>query len=509
MKNRIGANTIQILGIIAVIVLLAGLGYMYLQQSFEDPEKNEPLSNETITNIPDFSLLLIGANGTEMNATSTDFEALTQLVMEGGLLTSAGSIKSIANYTGVSISEVCELVGGFSSENSLRVTASDDYAMIFTWDELNGDFITFNPATGDEVENNGNLVPALSYLMDDEALQEGNGPLRMVILGDESLITEGHYWIKEVVKVEVVNAVQEYTLNLTGYRSEIMDRPTFESGVNCPDTTPEHKGVYVDDDERIWTGIPLWLLVGRVEDSLHHTTASYNREMADNGAYTIYVIAEDGYSVELNSSFVKLNQNILIANEMDGAALHEKYWPLRLVGSDLDKGQMIRNIATIELKYNEGWNETVIDWGADWNLTLTGIINETLTRDQYITGTTCDDALHSSSWIDGDSHTWSGLPLWYLVGRVDDDVDHGPGAYNRTLADEGYFIRVVASDGYYQEFNSSYAKLNDNLIIANSYDNGPLPTEPKDYSPLRLVGPELTSGQMVRNITEIQIIFSE
>jgi len=58
---------------------------MYMQQPPAEPEGNEPQDNETISNIPEFSLLLIGANGTEMNATSTDFEALTPLVMEPSL----------------------------------------------------------------------------------------------------------------------------------------------------------------------------------------------------------------------------------------------------------------------------------------------------------------------------------------------------------------------------------------------------------------------------------------
>ena len=335
----------------------------------------------------------------------------------------------------------------------------------------------------------------------------------MVILSEEELITEGHFWIKEVVKVEVIKAVQEYTLNLVGRLNEVMDRATFESGANCPDTLPNHKGVYIDGDDQIWTGIPLWLLVGRIDDNVSHKGLSYNRDMADNYAYRINVIAKDGYSIELNSSFVKMNQNILLANELDSSQLPEKYWPLRLVGSDLEKDQMIRNVATIELVYNESWIEEPVDWGPDWNLTLMGYMNETMTRDEFIMGAICPDTNHTATWTVGDGHEWTGIPLWLLVGRVDDSESHGPGAYNTTLADEGYLVYVKASDGYKKSLDSYTVKHNDDLIIAYSFDGNHLPiaekSADKTYFPLRLVGPGLTTGQMVYNIAEIIINFSE
>ena len=510
LKKRRGLAISQIAVILIVIILVVGAGYMYLQQP-QDQQPGDPGGDES--SIPEFSLTLIGLNGTEATLEATDFEGMTPLEMVSGLLTSAGSISSIANYTGVPLEDVCDLVGGISSENSLRVTAADDYSMVFTWAELSGEFITFNPLTGDEVENNGNLTPCLAYFYDGEPMSESSGPIRLVIMSEENLITEGHFWIKQVVKIEILEAIQDYTLSLEGYLSEEMDRATFESGANCPDSLPNHRGVYVDSDERIWTGIPLWLLVGRVDDNVSHKGPSYNRVMADNYAYNVTLIDSSGsYSVVLNSSYIKMNENILLANEMNGAPLPEKYWPLRLVGSDLDKSQMIRNIATIQLVYNEGWNETVeppVDWGPDWNITLTGYINETMTRDSFIEGATCPDTNHTATWTDGENHEWTGIPLWLLVGRVDDSERHGPEAYNATLADEGYTVWVKASDGYMNSLDSSIIKYNNEVIVAYSYDGGHLPIaespEDKTYFPLRVVGPDLTTGQMVYDISEIFI----
>ena len=181
----------------------------------------------------------------------------------------------------------------------------------------------------------------------------------------------------------------------------------------------------------------------------------------------------------------------------------------------MEKSQTIRNVATIKLVYNEGWNETSetpIDWGPDWNITLTGSINETMTRDSFIQGATCPDTNHTATWTDGDNHEWTGIPLWLLVGRVDDSERHGPGAYNVTLADEGYTVWVKSSDGYMNSFDSSIVKHNEGIIVAYGYDGGHLPiangTEEKTYFPLRVVGPELTTGQMVYNLSEIIIEYT-
>lgn len=288
-----------------------------------------------------------------------------------------------------------------------------------------------------------------------------------------------------------------------------MSRATFESGANCPDTTPQHKAVWVDSDNHLWTGIPTWLLVGRIDDLNTHETGAYNRELADANAYTIKFIAGDGYAVELNSSFIKLNQNILLANELDGEPLTETYWPLRLVGSALKKGQMVRNIVKIQLVFTANatqpsTEDTDIIAAATWSLKLSGKINETMTAKTFIEGAICSWADHNASWTDADGHKWVGIQLWYLLGRVDDSLTHGANAFNRTLADKGYTIRVKASDGFSKDFDIATVKLSNDFIIAYKMDGKAL-TETD--APLKLVGTNLTKGQMVKKIAEIDIIF--
>jgi len=516
-KRKGSQNTTIILAILLVLIVGGGIYYI-LQNPADVPEADfpDPTDQGTNTpgethNIPDFEITLTGEEGDTVTLGPSDFEDLTKIEMNGGLLTSAGTIKGPYKYTGVPLSEVLALVGTITDENSLRVTAADGYAMVFTWEELHGDFLTFNPATGDEVEATEELIPVLSYWEDDEPLPDGHGPIRLVILGEEGLISEGHFWIKQVAEIEVIPAIREYTLDLTGALNETMDRATFESGTECPDTTPDHQGVYVDGDGGIWTGMPLWLLVGRIDDTITHTASAYNRELADAGAYTVQIIAEDGYTVELNSSFVKLNQNIILANQLDGLALPDKYWPLRLVGDDLDSGQMIRNVAEIKLVYgeNDGETETPTETPVsadvpDFEITLSGAMTEVMTKDVWMTATTCESLQHVYTWTDGEGAEWTGIPVWLLVGRVDDDNAHGAEAFNRELAASGYQVSFVASDGYHKELDSTLIAENNEILVAYLVNGDALP---EDKAPLRVVGEGLTTGQMVSMLESIELIF--
>ena len=510
-KRKGSQNYTTIVAIILIILIAAGAYYFTRNPASppDDQNQTEPGTNGPETpSIPEFEIVVEGPADESVTVGPSDFEEMTKVEMEGGLLTSAGTIKGPYNYTGVPLSEVLELVGGASENNSIRITAADGYAMVFTWEELNGDFLTFNPVTGDEMEAEEQLIPVLAYEEDDEFLIEGHGPIRLVILGDEGLISEGHYWIKQVTVIDVISAIKEYNITLNGAISETMDRATFESGTKCPDTTPNHRGVYVDQDGGVWTGIPLWLMVGRIDDTVTHTANAYNRELADQGAYTVQIIAGDGYTVELNSSFVKLNENIVLANELDGAALPETYWPLRLVGDDLTKGQMIRNVVEIKLVF-EDTNETQTPTGTDvpdFELTLEGHTTEIIDKSLWLGAIDCVDMQHEYTWTDDQENEWTGIPVWLLVGWVDDDNRHGEEAFNRELAQSGYEVSFIASDGYHKELVSTLIAENNQIIVAYLFNGEPLP---EDEAPLRLVGEGLTSGQMVSMIERIEIIFPQ
>jgi DMSO/TMAO reductase YedYZ molybdopterin-dependent catalytic subunit len=103
---------------------------------------------------------------------------------------------------------------------------------------------------------------------------------------------------------------------------------------------------WTDDSGQNWVGVPLWLLVGEVDDANSHGTGSFNDALADGG-YQVDVVGADGFTVTLQSASLKRNGNIIVAYLVNDTELPEKYYPLRLVGSGVAKNQMVGQIDMI------------------------------------------------------------------------------------------------------------------------------------------------------------------
>ena len=144
---------------------------------------------------------------------------------------------------------------------------------------------------------------------------------------------------------------------------------------------------------------------------------------------------------------------------------------------------------------------------ATWSVSLIGARTEEVDQDYFEDGVNCG---HDATYTDDNGDVWSGMPLWYLVGLVDDDLRHGPGAFNDDLAAEGYSIKVTSSDGYSINFDSASVARNDGIIVANTLNGEPLPATIGDKNkpcwPLRIVGPSVSSGQLIGGVTTIELI---
>ncbi|KQC04692.1 MAG: hypothetical protein APR55_06265, partial [Methanolinea sp. SDB] len=135
----------------------------------------------------------------------------------------------------------------------------------------------------------------------------------------------------------------------------------------------------------------------------------------------------------------------------------------------------------------------------DWTLLLDGAITEEIDREYFEEGVAC---IHSATYTDL-SGTWEGIPLWDLMGYVDDGNSHGAGAFNDALAAEGYQVKIVASDGFNVTFDSADVARNDDYIIASTLDGQPLLEQ---HWPLKLVGPGIAPSQSIAKITTIELI---
>jgi DMSO/TMAO reductase YedYZ molybdopterin-dependent catalytic subunit len=101
------------------------------------------------------------------------------------------------------------------------------------------------------------------------------------------------------------------------------------------------------------------------------------------------VIAKDGYTVTFDSKRVARNKNIIVAHTVNGNPLDEKYFPLRLVGSDLQKNEMVGAIT--EIKVGVEPVPTAAPTAAaeaalaqPGSLVITGMVNQTLTLNESV-----------------------------------------------------------------------------------------------------------------------------
>jgi len=295
--------------------------------------------------IPD-ATLTIRSGDQSVTLTWEDIQEMPAYEGLGGLINSVGNVTPPSRYKGIPLEDLCGLIGGITEANSVCVVASDGYAMTFSYDQVaSGDFDTYDPVTGENAPFDGKLWAVIAYEREGELLpEEEEGQFRLTVLGSPKLVTDGHWWVKWVETIEVKEALDQWTLHLEGALSEDVDRGTFETGA-----APSCHGMsWTDDKGRTWTGIPLWLLVGRVDDENEHEEGAFNDDLAGAG-YEINVIASDGYSVTFDSATVARNDDIIVAYLMDDAPLQEKNWPLRLVGPNLESSQWVGKIVTIEL----------------------------------------------------------------------------------------------------------------------------------------------------------------
>lgn len=298
-------------------------------------------------------------------------------------------------------------------------------------------------------------------------------------------------------------APTEWTLQLTGARDENVTRAYFEDGLACASSS--HHVTWTDADENVWGGVPLWLLAAMVDDNpdIGNKHFNFNEELAALD-YEIKIIAGDGWSTTLSSKDIAGSDAYIVANTLNGEPLPLKTaagkgsWPLHLKGSAIGGGQQVGNIVRIELS---GLPEPP----AGWTLELIGDIGDTITQEEFEDGIDC---LHNAKWTDKDGNEWSGIPLWVLLGAVDDIEQTGNHwTFDADLAAD-YTVKLVAGDGFSKTLTGADVANSSDYIVANKLNGEPLAG---DQAPLRVVGAGVTkadgslSGTSVGNLVRIEI----
>jgi DMSO/TMAO reductase YedYZ molybdopterin-dependent catalytic subunit len=306
-------------------------------------------------------------------------KALPAVEGQAGIKSSTGKITPPTLFKGVRLTDLVDQIGGMDASMGIEIEAEDGYIMTFSADQIaKGTFIAYDPATGDEIKNPDPLTVILAYELNGQPLDEKtDGHLRLAIISDKNnQVTDGHWSIKWVRKVTLKPMAADWTLDLQGAIQDTVDRGSFEScsASGC------HGASWTDTKAQEWTGTPLWIMVGRVDDEFKHGSdvQPYNRALADAG-YTVEVVAADGYSVTFDSKRIKEDNTIIVANKVNGNMLAEGDSPLRLVGPGLTGKESIGAIVKIILHFKEtaavpAATQAVAPAGQA-ALTLTGLVN--------------------------------------------------------------------------------------------------------------------------------------
>lgn len=321
-------------------------------------------------------LKLAGPNGGHV-LTLADLKSLPVTEGMAGIKSSTGAITLPEKYTGVSLKDlVAYLKIPFDSTMGVTLTASDGYSMTFSYDQVvNGAFTAYDPAIGNEMTTHDPLTAIIAYEKNGQPINPTDeGPLRLVVVSAKNdTVVDGHWTVKWVDQMLVMPVGLSWTLHLHGAISQPVDRASFQScgSPSC------HGTAWTDENGQNWVGVPLWLLVGEVDDNNSHDTGAFNDALA-NAEYTVDVTSSDGATVTLDSKLIKRNNKILVAFTVNDAELPEQYYPLRLVGSGLDKAQMIGKVEMIQLNLPAAVTPTVFSTSAAGNLVVTGEVHQSL-----------------------------------------------------------------------------------------------------------------------------------
>jgi len=167
-------------------------------------EKVKGIAQIQILPLQHLELTLVAADGTQTVLFSNDLALLDSYTANGGTRSSSGKLSNYGTYTGVPLLTLLDTIGGVTSGNTVRVTASDDYATTYTYDQVNGQGITTYDSEGNVVTATQPLTVIVAYYLNGANLDSSAGPLRIIAVGPEGYYTMGNLSAKMTVKIEIL-----------------------------------------------------------------------------------------------------------------------------------------------------------------------------------------------------------------------------------------------------------------------------------------------------------------
>ncbi|MFW6360288.1 MAG: hypothetical protein ACOC2R_00945 [Spirochaetota bacterium] len=359
----------------------------------------------------------------------------------------------------------------------ITLTASDGYAVTFSTKDVAADALYL----ADQV--NGEMIPPR-------------------IVGDVSSKLQ----LKDLAKVELAlgeSAVQktfELELEINGditafTREELEATPYYMEGTGSYTTsagtthTHEYGGVKFADFLRSYVDLSAETSVKVVAMDGYSMSYSGGDLMDESDGTWILAFKSDGEYLPLDPGYIRSLKVGPSQPNIDGHS----------------SARMIKKVIVSGEEYKE------------YELLIRGRMENVLDRQTIQSGVSCHEK--TVAYYDrksGQVENYTGIPLWMLLA-FGDDAEHAPHrqtdkeilSYKQDVAQSGYAVKIVASDGYSVTLDSRQLDKNDEVIIATQKEGETLPE--REW-PMILVwdrdADRVPEGiKAVRNITEIQLLF--
>ena len=157
------------------------------------------------TPVDEGPVVLTLTSGTQTKTFSmAALKALPELSGFGGTKNKQGVVNGPVQYKGVSLVDLLNQVGGISDGKSVKVIAADGYSRTITYTQImQADFATYD-TSGNAAEPDSKPILFLAYEKEGAALDADTGPLQLGIITCHNRVTDGSWWVKQIVEIEVI-----------------------------------------------------------------------------------------------------------------------------------------------------------------------------------------------------------------------------------------------------------------------------------------------------------------
>ena len=192
--GKFNRKMLAVIVIVVVVIACASVAAVYLL----------PSKKTSTVSLPAMSLTVVGANGQQKVLTEKDIAGLQSITGKGGSIGQGGMVKNPGTYTGVKLSDVCNLVGGITSGDTISVNCSDGYSVSFTYDQVaNGKGFSMYDSSGNSATPTNPVYLILAFQYNGTNLPSGTGPLKTMVIGQDGLLTAGKIAANMVIEVDI------------------------------------------------------------------------------------------------------------------------------------------------------------------------------------------------------------------------------------------------------------------------------------------------------------------